>query len=58
MNLDGYIYSSNEQPTIIDKLTMKPFVAQRNEISEEDIREINSLYNCSIDANYTSQLDM
>ena len=58
MNLDGYIYSSNEQPTIIDKLTMKPFAAQRNEISEEDIREINSLYNCSIDANYTSQLDM
>uniref|UniRef100_H2ZFH0 Metalloendopeptidase n=1 Tax=Ciona savignyi TaxID=51511 RepID=H2ZFH0_CIOSA len=46
MHLDGYVFSSNQQPTIVDKTSGYAVVAQRTKLTDLDVAKINQLYQC------------
>nr|CAB3264300.1 high choriolytic enzyme 1-like [Phallusia mammillata] len=50
MHFNGYSFSTNSMPTILDK-NGNTVTAQRSDLSKEDIAEINQLYQCVITPN-------
>ncbi|CAK8685136.1 hatching enzyme 1.2-like [Clavelina lepadiformis] len=48
MQYGGYSFSINRQPTILEKKTGKPVVAQRRGFSVEDKKQINGLFKCNV----------
>lgn len=46
MHYDGYAFSSNSRPTIMDKATGVAVDAQRDDLSKSDLYQVNKMYGC------------
>jgi len=54
MHYNGYAFTSNKKPTIIDKSTGEALQAQREGFSKLDIEAVNKLYGCKYNTTITT----
>lgn len=47
MHYDGYTFSANGKPTILDKSTGQPVWSQRDDLTKSDVHQVNEMYGCA-----------